>query len=446
MNKIKKIILVVFLLILVYIGYRILLSEHEVSYTIDNYNISEHFYINKNHFYDLVITNNKENYTYTLEKNFSKGKRIIKSIKEFRGNNLVCIVPIYKNDIELNVYCDLDNKEVSIDYLIKTDNNDFKTIKKKLKKYKINYPSSSNAYTEYKKNTIYQKNLLDNYNYYIWNYKGILVLNNKTLKYQKILNYDLYDNIMATTVDKYYVLFENTDVNGIENVYYYDSRKSKLNKFKLKEKLAKDSYINGVVDNIIYVTDRKNQKEYKINISKKSIERIDNDVNYIVYENNKKKEVSKSDFFMGEQYFDTPSIDDKIIRSIELIKSNDYNNTNNKSGETKISSFNISNSNIYRNAVIGNISNNNRDIIKSNKYYYYYDDNKIYKVLETNTKYSKLLLELEDIKEWKVYDNVIVIMAKDAIYTYTEKEGLRKIVQSNELKYNYKNIYKIGKK
>ncbi|MCR5020025.1 hypothetical protein, partial [Ruminococcus sp.] len=63
-----------------------------------------------------------------------------------------------------------------------------------------------------------------------------------------------------------------------------------------------------------------------------------------------------------------------------------------------------------------------------------------------NTKYSKLLLELEDIKEWKVYDNVIVIMAKDAIYTYTEKEGLRKIVQSNELKYNYKNIYKIGKK
>mgnify|MGYP003315922108 CR=1 FL=1 len=37
-------------------------------------------------------------------------------------------------------------------------------------------------------------------------------------------------------------------------------------------------------------------------------------------------------------------------------------------------------------------------------------------------------------------------MADNSIYEYTEKEGLRKIVKSNELKYNYKNIYKIGKK
>ena len=86
------------------------------------------------------------------------------------------------------------------------------------------------------------------------------------------------------------------------------------------------------------------------------------------------------------------------------------------------------------------------DLIKKDNYYYYYKDSKIYKVLDTNKKYSKLLLELEDIKEWYVYDDMIIIMAKDTIYTYTEKEGLRKIAKSNELKYNYKNIYKIGKK
>ena len=68
------------------------------------------------------------------------------------------------------------------------------------------------------------------------------ILNNKELKYQKILNYDLYDNIMAVSIDRYYVLFENTDVNGIKNIYYYDSKNKKLNTFKLKEKLSKDSY------------------------------------------------------------------------------------------------------------------------------------------------------------------------------------------------------------
>lgn len=403
MSRIKKIFLVVFLLVLVYAGYRILYKEHEVSYTIDKYNIKEHFYINNKHYYDLIITKDKENYTYTLDKNLSKEKRIIKSIKTFKSNNLVCIVPTYNKKIEKNIYCNLDNKEISIDYLLKTNNNDFKTIKKKMKKYKINYPSASKTYTKYKKNTIYKKNILDGYNYYIWNYKGILILNNKELKYQKVLNYDLYDGIMATTIDRYYVLFENTSVNGIENVYYYDSRKNRLNSFKLKEKLAKDSYINGVVDNIVYVTDRKNKKEYKVNIKAQTIERIDDDINYIVYENNEKREISKKDFFMNDQHFDNAFIkDNEVTDSLELIKVNNY--------------------------------------------YYYYKNKKIYKTLDTNKKHSKLLLELDDIKEWNVYNDAIIIMADNSIYEYTEKEGLRKIVKSNELKYNYKNIYKIGKK
>ena len=403
MNRIKKIILVVFLLVLVYFGYRILIKEHEVSYTIDKYNIKEHFYINKNHYYDLIINKNKENYTYTIKQNLSKQKRIIKEIKTYKSNNLICIVPIYKEDIELNIYCDLNNEEVSNDYLLKTNNNDFKKIKKKIKKYKIKLPKSYNTNEKYKKVTIYQKNILDNYNYYIWNYKGIIVLNNKELKYQKILDYDLYDNIMATAIERYYVVFENTNVNGIENIYYYDSRSNKLNKFKLKEKIDKDSYINGVVDNYIYVTDRKNKKEYKINITKQIITQVDDNVNYIVYENNKKNTLSKSDFFMNDQYFTNKQIKDSKVT-------------------------------------------NSLDLIKEENYYYYYKDSKIYKVLDTNKKYSKLLLELEDIKEWYVYDDMIIIMAKDTIYTYTEKEGLRKIAKSNELKYNYKNIYKVGKK
>lgn len=396
MNKIKRILLVIFLLILVYGGYRILIKEHEVTYKVDNYKIKEHFYINKNHFYDLTISNNKENYNYTLEKKLSKQKGIIESIKTYKSNNLVCIVPIYKKDIDLNVYCNLDGNEVSIDYLLKKKNNDFKVIKKKIKEYKIDLPSSSNTSKSYKNNVIFQNNLNSKYNYYIWNYKGILVFNNKQVKYKKVLDYDLYDNIMAITLDRYYVLFENSNVNGIENIYYYDSKKDVVKLFKLEEKIDKDSYINGVVDNIIYVTDRRNKKEYKIDIKRQNIQQIDDGINYIVYENSKKKVLSKSDFFMGDKYF-----------NITLAKDG---------------------------------------LIKEGNYYYYYKDNKIYKALVTNKKHSKLLLEINNIKEWTVYDDVLLIVVDDKIYSYTEEDGLRKIVKSNELKYNYKNIYKIGKR
>ena len=403
MERIKKILLVLFLLVIIYFCYKLLIVEHDFTYTIDKYKIHEHFYINKNHYYDLTILKNKNNYTYTINKDLNKEKRIIKKIKTYKSNNLICIVPIYKKDIELNVYCNLDNEQVSNDYLLKTYNEDFKKIKKKIKKYKIKYPTTNNKYSEYKKIKVYQKNLLGNYNYYVWNYKGIYILNNKKNNYQKILNYDLYDNVMATTIDRYYVIFENTNVNGIENIYYYDSKKNKLNTFKLKEKISKDSYINGVIDNIIYVTDRKEKKEYKIDIKKEKIERIDDDYKYIIYSNNKKKKVSKSDFFMNDQYFNNALIKDKkITNSLELIKEgNDY---------------------------------------------YYFENGKIYKVLDTNKKHRTLLLELDDIKEWHIKDDMIIIMAHDTIYTYNEEKGLNKVIKSNELKYNYKNIYKIGKK
>ena len=402
MDKMKKLLLVIFLLIIVYGCYRIMIKEHDVFYNINKYKIHEHFYINKDHFYDITINKNKENYTYTIKKNLSKDKRIIKNIKTFKSNNLICIVPIYKKDLDLNIYCNLDNIQVSNDYLLKTYNKDFKEIKKKVKKYKIKYPRSYTTKTNYKKLSVFQKNILKEDNYYIWNYKGVYSLSKSKLNYKKILNYDLYDNIMATTVKNYYVLFENNSVNGIKKVYVYNNQNNNLTNFKLDKVISKDSYINGVVDNLIYVTDRKEKKEYTIDIFSKKIKQVDNNLKYTVYENNKKKKLSKSDYFMEDQFFNKFIVDNKITDSRELIK-------------------------------VGN-------------YYYYFENNKIYKVLDTNKKYRTLLLELEDIKEWNIYDNKIIIMANDIIYSYTEENGLRKIIKSNELKYNYKNIYKVGKK
>ena len=401
-SKIKTIFILLIVIIVFYYGFKLLIVEHNFSYKINNYKIDEHFYIDGNHYYDLIISKKKENYTYTIKENLHKQKRIIKDIKTYKSNNLICIVPIYKNEINTNIYCDLDNTQVSNDYLIKTKNEDFKKIKNKIKKHNIKLPSSNNTKKKYKKLTIYNKNIIEDDTYYIWNYKGIYVLNKDNNKYQKILDYDLYDNIMSCVVDRYYVLFENTNVSGIENIYYYDSIKNKLNVFKLKEKIAKDSYINGVADNLIYVTDRKNKKEYTINIKKKKIQEVDQDqTSYIKYEKGKKKNLSKSDFLIKDQYFNNEFIKDKKVT-------------------------------------------NNEELIYSDKNYYYREDNKIYRSLNINKSKSTLLFELDDIKEWKVIKDEIIVLVDDTIYSYRDDTGLRKILRSNELKYNYKNIYNVG--
>lgn len=403
-KRVKKIVEIIICILVIFCIIKVLKKDHNINYSIDKYTINEKFYIKeKEHQYDIIIENKKNDFSYSLNEKLGKSKKIIKDIKSYKKDNLVCIIPIYKKDIINNIYCNLKGEAVSNNYLVETDNEDFKVILKKIKKYKINIPNSSDKKVPFKKIEVYKKNIPQGFKYIIWNYKGIYILSNDELLYQKILNYDLYDNIMSTIVDKYYVLFENTSVNGIENIYYYDLYKNKLNTLKLKDKLSKDSYINGVINNLIYVTDRKEKKQYTINIKKKRVEEVGNEIKlYQKYHNGKPEILSKSDFFMSDQYFDNEAIKDKILTS--------------------------------------------KTLRRESNYYYYLEEDKMYRALNNNKKHPILLFELSDIKEWKIINQDILIVREDTLCFYSEENGLMKIAKSNELNYNYENICNVWKK
>lgn len=405
MKKKKKIILFfIVLMIIVILCQKIFLKEYTVVYEKNKYKIKEIFQAKDNQKYTMIITKKNHNYVYKINHNFHKNKKIIKEIKTFQKNNLVCIIPLYTKNVENELYCNIDKQQVSVDYLIKSKNVNFKKIKEKIKKYNISLPHSSNIKKKYKSIQVYQDNISEKEIYYLWNYKGLFILDNKKLNYQEFLEEDLYDNIVATTINNYYVLLENSSVNGVHRIYYYDYKKNKVNYFSPKYVVSKDTYINGTKDGIIYITDKREKKQYTLNIRKEKMERIDQDeTTYILYEDNKKKIMSKSDFLIKEQYFTNDTI-------------------------------------------INNKITNSKDLRKENGIYYYLEDNKIYQALEKDPKKTIILLELEDIKDFYIEEDEILILQKDTLYSYNEKKGLRKILQSSELNYNYKNIYKLGKK
>lgn len=404
MKSIKsKIVIIIIIILIILFSCKILKKEHNITYSINKYNIHESFYIkDKNHWYDIVIKDKNNTYIYSLSKKANKKKKLIKDIKTYKTNDLICIIPIYKKKITSNIYCNYNNKQVSNHYLQSTENEDFNYILKKVKKYNINLKESSDSKTKYKQLTIYKNNILKNYKYIVWDYKGIYIIDKNETIYQKILDYDLYDNIMSTIVDSYYVLFENTSVNGIEKIYYYDLNKNKLKSYKLKEKISKDSYINGVVGKFIYVTDRKEKKQYKINIRKKEIEEVStDDKSYYQYLNGRVKLFSKSDFFMSDKHFDNEQIKDKTLKFDDVRI--EYN------------------------------------------YFYYRNENNFYKVLDNYKKNPILLGQLNNIKTWKVIDRDLLIISEDTLYLYNDNTGLRKILEGNELNYNYENICNVWK-
>ena len=88
-------------------------KKHSVEYKSNKYTIKENY--NKegsNHYYEFKINNNKETYSYILNENVNKRKKIIKEIKEYKKDNIKCIIPIYVKEIDYNIYCLEDNKQV----------------------------------------------------------------------------------------------------------------------------------------------------------------------------------------------------------------------------------------------------------------------------------------------------------------------------------------------
>ena len=384
-KNVKLFLILVFIIILIFTIKKIRLKKYVLEYKINNYNIKEEYTLsNKKHYYDITISNKNNNYIFTVNKNLHKSKKIIKDIKTYKKNSLVCILPIYNKKIDNYLYCNLDNKQISIDYLLKSNNNDFNTIQEKAKKYHINYPTSSDLFKEKNNIKVYNKNIQSNEKYIIWDYKGIYVFTNNNTKYKRIVKKDIYDNVMSCIVDNYYVLFDNTSHEGIKTAYYYNLNNNKLKSLKIKKYISKDSYINGVIGSNIYITDNSNKKQFTINLKNKKVQKLNTGTtSYTFYNNEKKQELPKSDFFQTNKLFKNNK-----IRNITIEK----------------------------------------------------DNNKVIKIYN---KKIELLFELDNIKEWSIENNNIYILSNDTIYSYNEENGLNKIIEYNELNYNYKNIYKV---
>ena len=364
-------------------------KKYQVTYTFQKYKITESFQ-NKNEFF-FSIQKGKKKWIYTLEKKKKVRKKQIIEIETYQQNQLTCIIPIYQKEESKRVYCNLNQKQVSVDYLIKTNQEDFAILEKKIKKENGILPRE--YHTKKKKDNIksYPKNIIENDIYILWNYKGIYTIEKDGIQYISFLEEDMYDNIMATVVGNYYALFENRSVNGIQMIYVYDFVKKKKFEYSIKEVLSKDSYINGVHDGYIYITDRKKKRQYRISIIKKKEEYVDqNETKYISYINGEKKEYSKSDFFMQDQIF-----------------INEWT---------------------------------------SGKYKYVIEDGNIYKIYQQAKDISILVGIIGDVTEYGIYKDELLILKEDTLYHYHEEQGLRKILMSPELKYNYKNIYQLGKK
>lgn len=417
MKKAMPILLILaFLGLVLQVAVIVFITEKDTEYTLkteDNiYNISEHLEVVDNvSYYNIGVSDQNDNYyTIFLEKDFNKQTEIVRDIKTFTSNNVSCIFPIFRRDVTSNVTCLYNGESVSYDYLKQIGNSDIDAIVTQLKEEEYSHGSwekkeakKVSLYSDGRGIEVYQENILEDYVFLVWRYKGLYILKSEESLIKDYLDNDVYDNSLSAIVGRYYVTADKrTAAFRVSELYYYNTKDLGKGTIELPDATSTDFYFNGVYNDLLYMTDVGNKKQFTIDPAYEKVVEVGNsEKGFISVVDGKKKTVEDSEFLSERVYFyglvSNEEISAKYGQDVQIKKDGEF-------------------------------------------YYFKTSDGKIYRSHKDNPSHGQLLFKFDNITEWKVKNGDVLVANGATVYFYNEEQGILPIAYNTELTYNYNNI------
>ncbi len=230
---------------------------------VDDYKVKEKY----DGEYHLEIYNEDITFNYDMNKKYSPQRRLIKKIDTYKNKKYYCLYLKIK-DYDTQPICYEDNELIDFRLI---NNNEFEQF----------------LYNKYKNNITYINKDLNNLNLYydngdiygIWNYKGIDIISKEQLKTINLFENDVYDNDLVTQVDQYLFIPNYNQEHFFNEVYIIDLKSKEQNKWDLNKNIYFESYIQGVIDKKIYLVDKKEEKQYEIDVIKRQMKIITDEEN-----------------------------------------------------------------------------------------------------------------------------------------------------------------------
>ena len=399
MKKVIKLLIGIFILVLIFelIAY-IFKTHHDITYTLKDDN--QTFKINevyKNKKYYFKITSKDLVYSFEIHDVFHKKKEVITKIYSYQKDDLYCIYPMVEKQENTNILCSKNNKS----YAYTNYEKELTPFIETLKKQGYNSPSwqeKSNSSKKIETLSAYQNNIKEKTYIYIYKYNGFFSISKDSLEQIKLFENDTYINHLGTNIDKYYLIPNYDQKYDYDELYVIDMTNNKVKKRNLKYKISKDSYINGVIDNELYIFDKDELKQYKISKKGKKIKEVGNKEDGALYYNLKFETKSVYDFRDEELKFKT------IKDYISQVEKNTSINYLQKTEDT---------------------------------YYYQTKNNDVY-YYNLNSK-TKVLLFNQKISDFTLVKDTLYFISDDTLYSYNFQEGLKNLITYSELSFNSKN-------
>ena len=278
MKRIIKLIFTFFIILLVIqILFGLFKTKHKINYTmhVDDKDviIDEEYYKKTGNYYLFNIIIDQHDFTFDVKNYFNKQKQIIKDIKIFEQDDLMCIYPILiKNKKNTTIACNLDNKQVT--YTSIKDQYDLKDFIQNIPNYNEDAYINNQKIEKINNNQIYIDNLKKEEILLLYEYNDLLKVTNKKNTTISFADYDIYNNDLGVLVGKYYILPKYEKLPLYNKLLIIDIIKNKTSELDLE--LSTNLYINGIIDNKLYLLDKSNLKLYEINPKKKNYQVVGN--------------------------------------------------------------------------------------------------------------------------------------------------------------------------
>lgn len=327
----KKIIASIFVIYMVLffleISFNYFKTHHNIEYEVNEILIKEDYRGNtkneENNYY--IELNTKENtfyiQTYT---NFNKEKKIIKEIKYFKNNKYECLLPIFKKDkILTDLICIENNIQKNYSTFQDDEIDSFLESTPYNKENRIN---NTNQKIVKGLSTFYVNNLPDN-NYLAFNYyKGLKIADKTSLTEIELFKNDVYNQKIKTFYENKYLVFDYNNKYNSNELILVDLKTKDKKTIGSNNIIKSDSYIQGALNNAVYLFDKDNKIQYQIDLKEKTITRIGNVNSGIKYYDGLWQNISAYDAVKEEKIFKDYEQTDEYVM-IKNIRGNKYGTT-----------------------------------------------------------------------------------------------------------------------
>ena len=273
----KRILAFIFFLTGLYLAFQfavnLMITGHNITYLKEignkEYSVNEIYTKGKNiDYYYLTIRTSDKEFVFDIDNTFNKQKNIVENIYLYEQNELTCLYPIFiggKTTGELE--CNIDGELYS--YFSIKDKYDLEEFINALPNYQKPL-ISDDARDEYFDLEVYKNNILDKETIVLYNYKNINIISKNKKRDSTFSLVDVPKNKDGILVDKYYILPDYRSLVTHDFIRVVDVLANDYTNVPLKNVLSSNYYINGVVDNILYIFDKSNMVQYSIDPKEKS--------------------------------------------------------------------------------------------------------------------------------------------------------------------------------